>query len=219
MRSASIVACVLMLLSLAAPGAGAAGVQDEPPPIGPFAVDVRGTSPRFPSQPQLAESRGLGTPELPGSGLGIDINAHVYVFTWKAVTFGLGGQLTLARSHSAAKASGGQVIARAVTERFTSIAPQISFNFGTGDGWSYISGGIGPSIWSVVADGAQPLPVDEDRLQTINYGGGARWFAKPHVAFTFDVRYYAINPGIGSFGFPASPRTTMLIFGAGVSVK
>ena len=42
-------------------------------------------------------------------------------------------------------------------------------------------------------------PPDDEPLNTINYGGGARWFIKPHVAFSFDVRFYAINPGL-AFG-------------------
>lgn len=207
-------ACALIVLN-----ASPAMAQDAPPPIGRFAVDVRGTIPKFKRQLQLAQSRGLDLTELPGSGFGFDLDAHVYVFTWKAVTFGLGGQLTVARSHSSERVAGGQVVARAVTERLTSIAPQISFNFGTGNGWSYISGGIGPATWSVVPDAGSPLSSDKERLQTINYGGGARWFAKPHLAFTFDVRFYAINPGTPVLVLPGSPRTKMLIFGAGVSVK
>ena len=42
------------------------------------------------------------------------------------------------------------------------------------------------------------------RLKTINYGGGARWFAKAHVAFSFDVRFYAINPGPAFLDFRAA---------------
>jgi hypothetical protein len=60
--------------------------------------------------------------------------------------------------------------------------------------------------------------VDDERIKTINYGGGARWFIKPHVAFSFDVRFYAINPS-SSGAFAASPRTTLVVIGAGVSVK
>jgi hypothetical protein len=206
--------CALLLLP-----ATPVRAQDPPPRIGPFVVDVRGTLPRFKQDAQLAASRALLVGELPGSGLGLDLNVHVYFFTWKAVTFGLGGQLTLAQAQSSAQTDDGQAVARAVTERLTSVTPQISFNFGTGDGWSYISGGIGPTIWSVVPAGRAALPPDEERLQTINYGGGARWFVKPHLAFTFDVRFHAINPSTGFLGFPGGPRTTMLIIGAGISVK
>lgn len=209
-------ACSLALASLAGSRAEA---QDESKPIGPFVVDVRVTNPGFAQSQQLADSRGLALADLPGSGLGLDLGAHVYFYKWKAVTFGAGAQLTLARAHSSQQVQDGAVIASAVTEHYTSIAPQISFNFGTGAGWSYLSGGIGPSVWSVVADGTTALPADDERLMSVNYGGGARWFAKPHLAFTFDVRFYNIYPGTPEFGFPGSPRTRMLIFGAGVSVK
>src|SRR5436309_3377470 len=78
---------------------------------------------------------------------------------------------------------------------------------------------IGPLTWSIVPEGRTPFPSDSERLRTINYGGGARWFAKKHLAFSFDVRFYAIDPGSPYFGLPGSPRATLLIIGAGVSVK
>ena len=104
-------------------------------------------------------------------------------------------------------------------ERFQSLGSQLSFNFGSGTGWSYISGGIGTSTWSLQPTGTAETPQDTERLKTINYGGGARWFAQPHLAFSFDVRFYAVNPGSPSLGLPGSPRATLLIIGAGVSVK
>jgi len=195
--------------------ASSAAAQQRPSRIGPFVVDLRATIPTFPSDVQLATSRGVGSSDLPGAGLGIDIGAHLYLVRWHAITFGIGGEFMTARARSTPSAAGGQ----AITERYTSIAPQLSFNFGSAKGWSYLSGGIGPSVWSIVPDGSQPLPADEERLKTINYGGGARWFSKKHVAFTFDVRFYAINPGTPTFGFPGGPRTTLLVIGAGVSVR
>jgi hypothetical protein len=59
----------------------------------------------------------------------------------------------------------------------------------------------------------------EERLKTIDYGGGARWFAKPHLAFSFDLRFYAINPSAPTLTLPAGPRTRLMVFGAGVSIK
>jgi len=59
----------------------------------------------------------------------------------------------------------------------------------------------------------------------VNYGVGARWFAKPHLAFSFDVRFYQMDPGspytdpVTGASYPAAPRTTLLIIGAGISVK
>ena len=60
---------------------------------------------------------------------------------------------------------------------------------------------------------------DTDRLKTLNYGGGARWFIKPHLAFSFDVRFYAINPGKPHLDLPGSPRTTLLVLIGGISIK
>jgi len=194
--------------------------QEPPPRIGPFVVDFHGTVPRFPNDLELAQSRGLDPAQLPGRGFGVDAGAHVYFLKWRAVTFGVGGQLTFGRAHWTPPVEPGPTTGLLpVRERFVSAAPQLSFNFGTGHGWSYLSGGIGRSVWSIHPDDAEPGDADLERLKTVNYGGGARWFAKPHLAFSFDIRFWAINPGTPQLGFPGSPRTTLLIIGAGVSVK
>ena len=77
--------------------------------------------------------------------------------------------------------------------------------------------------WALVPEGQEGFAADSEPLKTINYGGGARWFAKPHLAFSLDVRFYAINPGtpyiVGPDGPVGSPRTTLLIIGAGISLK
>jgi hypothetical protein len=216
MRTRGVVQAICVVLCLHAAPAHA---QDAPPRIGPFVVDVRGTSPLFPANEQLAQSRGLSLEELPGRGLGLDAGAHLYLFKWRVLTFGIGGQMTLARATSPPVVQEGVETGRAVTAWFTSFTPQLSFNFGTGNGWSYISGGIGKSVWSTVPDAQAALPGDEERLTTINYGGGARWFAKEHLAFTVDVRFHAIDPGTPVGGLPGSPRTTIMVIGAGLSVK
>jgi len=205
----SIAVFLLLLCS-----AVASDAQGPPPRIGPYVVDVRAAFPRFPTDAAVAESRGLAQAELPRGAIGIDVNAHVYVMKWKAVTVGLGGQLLHARAHTEASEGG-----REVRERLTVFTPQLSLNFGSGDGWSYISGGIGPSIWSIVPDGAQPLPADEERLRTYNYGGGARWFTRRHLAVHFDLRFHVIAPGTPSGALPGSPAVNLLVLGAGVSLK
>ena len=209
------VAVSLVLLAMLAPHLARA--QEPPPRIPPFVLDLHATVPRFPDDPALGASRGLVLAELPGSGLGVQVGIHIYPTRWRAVTFGIGGEVTTGRSRETPPA-GSQYI-RATEERFTSVAPQISFNFGTGNGWSYLSGGIGQSVWSLIPAGQDAYPSDTERLKTLNYGGGARWFMKRHIAFSFDVRFYAISPGTPVFGFPASPRTTLTVIGAGVSVK
>jgi|SRR5579884_2714173 len=215
------VALVLLTLAAASP----ARAQEPPPKIGPFVFDLHATVPRFPTEVQtLADSRGMQLGELPGVGLGGQVGLHVYLFSWKAVTVGIGGEAAAGRATSAA-APGATPALRASTETFRTIAPQLSLNFGTGHGWSYLSGGIGVSNWSIVPAGSDPLPQDLERIRTVNYGGGARWFAKPHLAFSFDVRFYQLDPGspytdpTTGMSYPGSPRTTLLVIGAGVSVK
>jgi hypothetical protein len=190
--------------------------QDPPPPIPLFVVDLHGAVVDFPDDPNLAFSRGLQPMELPGRGLGADVAIHMHPLRYRAVTFGIGGRWTAARAHRSQDPAN---TLRPVTETFRYLGPQLSFNFGSGTGWSYISGGIAASTWSVVPDGSAAQPPDEERLRTLDYGGGARWFAKPHLAFSFDVRLYAINPSTPIPGFPNGPRTTLLIVSAGVSLK
>jgi hypothetical protein len=192
------------------------------PRIGPVVADVHLTFPKFPSDSMdLAASRGLKQTDLPGLGRGIDAAAHVYLFKWRAVTFGVGGNIMIGRSISTPPqaVAGQQATGVAVTERLTGIAPQISLNFGNGNGWSYLSGGIGQAQWYIVPEGRSATAADEEQIKTINYGGGARWFKKKHIGFSLDVRFYAINPGTPVGRLPGSPRTRLFVFGAGVSVK
>jgi hypothetical protein len=195
-----------------------ARAQEPPPPIPRIALDVHATVPRFPQDVNLADSRGLSSAaELPGTGIGGQLAVHVYPLKWRAITFGLGGELVGARAkYTPPEATD---TTQAVTETFRTLDAQLSLNFGSGSGWSYLSGGVGRSNLSIVAEGREPLDTDNEVLKTINYGGGARWFAKPHLAFSFDVRFYALNPGTPSFGFPGSPRMRFLSIGAGVSLK
>ena len=207
----------LLILVAARPARG----QDPPPKIGPFVVDVHGTVPSFPQEEPLAASRELALAELPGHGFGAQVAATVYFLRWRAVTVGIGGEVAAGRAHNTPPppATADAIPLRPVEERFRSAGSQLSFNFGNGNGWSYISGGIGQSTWSVIPDGGTAVPSDVAHLKTINYGGGARWFDKKHVAFSFDVRFYAINPGPPNLADPGGPRTTLLVIGAGVSLK
>lgn len=204
---------LICMLAIGLCGLADAQAQD-PPPIGPLTVDLRGIFPGFPDDAGLAQSRGLDRSALPGRGIGIEAGAHVYLLKLGAATVGLGGQMTLARSGSAAAPP-----LPGVTAHFTSMAPQLSLNFGTGDGWSYISGGIGISRWSIVPDAGEPLATDKAWIRTFDYGGGARWFLRPRVAFHLDVRLHAINPGPIQPVLPGSPRTNLLIIGAGISIR
>jgi len=208
------------LLLVAAP----ARAQDPPPRIGPFVLDLHATVPQFPNEDvQLAASRSMDLAELPGNGLGVQASAHVYLLKVKVITFGIGAEFAASRARKTPEAGAvsttGRVL-RPSEERFSTFSPQLSLNFGNGHGWSYLSGGIGISNWAVVPEGQEGFGADSESLRTINYGGGARWFAKSHLAFSLDVRFYAIDPGTPFItGQLGSPRTTLMIIGAGISLK
>jgi hypothetical protein len=106
----------------------------------------------------------------------------------------------------------------AVTTHFSALSPQLSLNFGGRDGWSYLSGGMGWAAFTTELE-ASPVAETDGRTRTINYGGGARWFAKAHLAFTFDLRFYRIDPQDAAPGRPAYGGRRMMVFSAGISVK
>lgn len=198
---------------------GRADAQDTPTPFPHVVVDLHGIVPVFPNDnAQLAGSRfvtSTNSPvqvgELPGAGFGGRVGVHAYLFKWKAITFGVGGEVLSARSTSAPDPSLDLV---PVTERLTSGDGQVSFNFGSGHGWSYLSGGFGRSQWSIIPAGQTPAPADIETLPTTNYGGGAHWSIKKHLGFSLDVRVYEIKPGSSG-----SPRTRLFVVGAGIFLK
>ena len=216
---------LLLLFTIAI--AARAGAQEPPPPIGPFVVDVHASLPGFPTDStQLANSRGLcASPDdcgtalasLPGRGWGALVGAHFYFAHWKAVTFGVGGEVMVARATSTPPEGSTGLIP--MEERLVTAAPQLSLNFGSGHGWSYLNGGVGRSVWALHETGLEPSAADVEPLETVNYGGGARWFIKKHLAFSLDVRIYEIAAGTPIDPLQGSPRTRLLIVSAGVSLK
>jgi hypothetical protein len=197
--------------------------QDPLPPIGPFVFDLHGVVPKFGDDPNLATSRGLSQTELPGMGLGLSASAHFYLPKIFGVAVGLGAEAMIARSSSSPDNSGATATTtplRAVTETWKEFSPQISLNFGGATGWSYLSFGIGRTLWSVIPEGGTPSALDEDPIPTINYGGGGRWFIKKHLAFSLDVRVYGINANTTAAADVVTvPRTNLLVIGAGISVR
>jgi hypothetical protein len=196
---------------------GRADAQDTLTPFPRVVVDLHGIVPVFPNDnEQLADSRSIQVAQLPGAGFGGRVGVHVYLFKWKAITFGVGGEAFSARSTSAPDTSLGLA---SVTERLTSADGQISLNFGSGHGWSYLSGGVGGSQWSIIPAGQSAGPSDIESLPTANYGGGAHWSIKKHLGFSLDVRIYEIKPGNPTSTGPGSPRTRLLVVGAGIFLK
>ena len=213
LRTALTPCCVVLRLMTAVTPSAA----QDPGPIGPFVVDVRGAFVSVGQDAELASNRGLGPAQLAASGLGVDIGGHVYLFRWRSITFGLGASALFTSPSRSPGEDDPDPNGPTVQTRFTALSPQLSFSFGDGDGWSYVSGGLGTSRMSVfVNTGDEP---EQRRAGTLNYGGGARWFVKPRLAFSFDVRMFAISPLEQTATAPGSPRMTRVALSAGVSIK
>jgi hypothetical protein len=216
-------AALLLGACLAVPALSSA--QDPVPPlpvpedpIGPFVVDARVTVARFKALPAVAEALGVEATDLPTRGLGLVAGAHFYPLRKRAWALGVGGEVLL-------RARGSRTMPPAledgpdgptVVTRMTAVSPQVSMNFGRRTGYSYVSGGIGwASLTTELAD--SPAAEADTRPRTINYGGGARWFTSRHLAFSLDLRFYAIRPQEETTGRPAFPRMTVMVFSGGIS--
>jgi hypothetical protein len=163
-----------------------------PGPPGPFVVDIRGVTSGVPTASTLY-------PELtfqdavPSRGFGFDIGAHVYRFHLGAARLGLGANYIRVNGTSADAHVNVQIF-----------APQLSFNFGTANGWSFLSAGLGP---------VRVLGDQRFDTTSLNAGGGARWFTSNHIAIAFDIRLHKLA-AIKTF-----PQTMLVSASVGVSVK
>lgn len=201
---------------------GEAAAQDTPPeklPIGRFAADARVAFPKFKDDPAIAAGIGVTAANLPARAFGLVFGAHWYPARLGIMTLGVGGEVMVARRGRTLDTGTEEApVKTSVNSRFSALSPQVSFNFGARDGWSYISGGIGWSTFTAERTDA-PLPDPESRSKTINYGGGARWFAKKHLALSVDLRFYAVNPQEATAARPGLPRMTLLAFNVGAAFK
>ena len=143
-----------------------------PGPPGPFVIDVRGVTSGIPSSPGLYPDLGDDEFVVPARGFGVDVGGHVYFLKVGPARLGLGVNLIHVRG-----------TATDANATFRTVAPQLSFNFGTSDGWSYLSFGAGTARVNAVATGSS---------SAINAGGGARWFMNRHLAIGFDIRMHKI---------------------------
>ena len=197
-------------------------VHNEEQAIGPFVADIRGIFARHKVEPDIAIGLGIAPGNLPVRSFGLAGGAHFYPFRSRKVTWGFGGNFVIGRGSRTLEVPGtdAETTTKGPTARrhFTTFSPEISLNFGHRNGWSYISGGLfGRS--KLYVDLATAPATDASYRSTINYGGGARWFSSPHVAFTFDLRFYAISPGPASEARLERPRQRLMVLSAGVSLR
>jgi hypothetical protein len=209
---------IVLVIGLAAEAAA----QPTAGPISRFVVDARGSLARFKQDTAVAQTVGVDALTLPTRGLGFTVGAHWYPLRLRRITFGIGAEYVRAADSRTFTTTDDvtdvETEGPTLTTKFSSFAPQLSFNFGRDEGWSYISGGIGRArITTERAD--DPLTDTADSTQVINYGGGARWWNSPRLAFTFDVRFYAISPRSETATVPSYPRAKFMVLSAGVAFR
>lgn len=205
----------LLLAILAWPGAATAQpAVDTRIPIA--AADARAFFAGLGQDPVTAAGLGVPATALPRRGLGIVAAAHVYPLRTQTFALGAGGEFLMARGVATFEDSAGTTTR--LEQRLQGLAVAISINFGDVDGWSYLSGGMGPLRFESFAGEAAPAEA-APRKATINLGGGARWFTSTHLAVGFDLRFYLTRPEEATALHPGRSRNRLLILSAGLSFK
>ena len=194
-------------------GAGSTRAQSVVPgPPGPYVLDLRaatiGVPQAFGFYPDVPADI-----LVPSRGFGVEAGGHVYFRTIGPARLGVGATYVHVRGTTGHEVS---ITLRTVT-------PQVSLNFGTSRGWSYLSGGLG---LAQVRGRYAPEALDgEARVRSsgafasVNAGGGARWFIRPRLAITFDLRMHRLGARSGNDGAPPTPASFHGSAAAGLSFR
>jgi hypothetical protein len=209
-------------------------LAQDPGPVGPYVVDLHVAMAGLPKDPAFFPSVPSGT-FVPTRSLGLDVGGHVYPLRIGPARLGIGASLARTTGRASPPQPGTtssspppRQTSPDVDSTMTTLAPQLSLNFGSSTGWSYISAGLGQTrIRSTAspyaAGGSSSASTVEEKVlelqrrQTINFGGGARWFLSTHVAFSFDVRFHMIAARATEEA--RTPKATTIVAGAGLSFR
>jgi hypothetical protein len=193
------------------------GLAQPPEPIAAFVVDLRGVMAGLPSAtgwtPILPPNS-----SVPGRGFGFEGGAHVYLKRLGPTMLGIGGAVVFAQGRSTAIVEG----TPDVTTRLTSIAPQLSFNFGRRLGWSHLSlgyGGVRLTSESTAVDDVPAARAEPGLAGAVNVGGGARWFISEHIGVGFDARWHIVSSRPAQGTLPAAPGDTLFNLAVGLSIR
>lgn len=226
--------CILWLGVFSGTPAAAQIVAPGPP--GPYVIDVRGALSAIPQDAGFFPPVPTGT-IIPARGFGVDAGAHVYLVQLGPTRLGIGASALRVRGTASptAQASGSTsatpppATTPDVNATLTILGPQLSFNFGSAAGWSYVSAGVGrakltagTSAFGGGASGTpmtSPQSVDSGTRSSTNVGGGARWFVTAHMAFSFDIRFHFVSASASEGAVAATPRTALAIASVGISLR
>lgn len=198
--------CALVSLVVPPGIAAAQGLVREPP--GPYVVDLRGTTIGVPQSAGFYPALPEGT-LVPARGFGVEAGGHVYLMPVGPGRLGVGASVIEARA-----------TADDVSARTRMLAPQVSINFGTSLGWSYISGGVGVAQIRGRSDEATDGDTTAGGTRmAVNLGGGARWFFTPRLAIGFDLRLHRIGAGGSDAIAAGTPASFLGSAAVGFSVR
>ena len=185
-------------------------------PLPWFVIDVRGGFASLGSDTTTAASLGQVAADMPSRAKTLQVGAHVYPLRKGGFKLGVGAEAVRGVTSNQRLDSTGKGTGPFIRRRLEGVSGQLSLNFGKGKGWSYITVGSGPMKFESYLDDAKPTRA---ATTTLNYGGGARWFARGHLAFTVDVRFYLTRPATATFDAPARARKRVTLLSAGISLK
>lgn len=210
-----------------------------PDPLGPYVFDVRIGTSAIPQDASFFPPVPIAT-IIPSRGYGLDVGAHVYLMQLGPGRLGIGASLLRvggtasqpvppAPSPRPTSATTTPATRPDVDATLTIFAPQLSYNFGSAEGWSHVSVGVGntkvatgTSAFGGPGSGTSMTPersVHSRTLSTINFGGGARWFTRTHMGFSFDLRFYLVSARAAKDTSPATTGTTLVAASGGISLR
>jgi hypothetical protein len=224
-RTVAVVACLLLWAGPTAAQTPTPAPTPAPPSIAPLkiaplpwlVIDARGGFAKVGTDGTTAAGLGVSVFDLPSRARTLVVGAHVYPLRRGRMKLGFGSELLMGTGSRQKKDAAGKPDGLPVHRRLYSVSGQVSLNFGKGGGgWSYITAGGGPFKFESYLGDATP---DGLGTTTINYGGGARWFTRSHLAFTVDLRFYLTRPATAMAVAAARARERVLLLSAGISLK
>jgi hypothetical protein len=213
--SSSVLGALVTVLA-AAPAFAQQPLPETPLPA--FVVDARGVFAGLGHDATTAGELTLTPDQLPGRGLGGVIDVTFFPLRGHGKALGIGGEGLLAFGSGQPLDSKGLPFGPVLHRRVQNLSGQISLNFGHRDGWSYLTGGLGPLQF--LTYGGDTAPADPPAItMTQNFGGGARWFVKRRLAFNLDVRFYLTRPANSTVTSAGRARQRVLVLSAGISIR
>lgn len=177
-------------------------------PVSGHVLDVRIATATLPTDPTFYPALANDT-LIPGRSWGGEVGGAVYPWQWGPARIGVGGSVLRTRGTSSLAG------ADAIVANVTAVSSQVSFNFGTRLGWSYLGGGLGSgTISTEVTDvNAKVGTAKTGQQLALNVGGGARWFTRSRLALSLDARLHRLGGG------STTPGASLLVVSAGLSLR